>query len=66
MVPAMSGFDVFSQIADIANPSVVTNEAGDPTYTGKLQRLSFNTRPGQRRPLLYITAKLARQLHTRQ
>ena len=66
MVPATCGYDVFSQIADVANASVVTNDAGDPAYTGKLYRLSYNTKVGQRRPLLYITAKLARQVHTRQ
>ena len=65
MVPAHCGFDVFSQIADIANASVVTNDTGDPAYTGALQKLNENTPVGKRRPLLYITAKLARQLHTK-
>lgn len=66
MVQAFTGFDVFSQIADIANASVVTNDAGDPAYSGKLHKRSENTKVGQRRPLLYITSKVARQLHTKQ
>ena len=62
MLPIFTGFDVFSQIADIANASVVTNDAGDPAYTGTLYRRSENTKVAHRRPLLYITSKVARQL----
>ena len=65
IVPAFCGFDTWSQIADVANASVVTNDAGDPAYNGKLRKLNENTKVGQRRPLLYITNKTARQLHTR-
>ena len=65
MLRATSGYDVWSQIADLATPSIVTNDSGDPAYTGQLRRLEEDTPCGHRRRLFFTNNKKARQLHAR-
>ena len=48
-----------------ANPSIVTNDAGDPDYNANLRRMDENTPAGKRRSLLFAFSKKARQLHTK-
>ena len=65
MLPIYSGSDVFSQIADTANASMVTNDTGDPAYNANLDKLPENTPCGHRRNLFFANNKLHKQLHIR-